>query len=149
MEGLLLGADDYIVKPFSIDELDLKIKIFLKRSRRGVDTQPQVAEQYTIGSFEFDFSNLLLRGQDAESRLTYREAEILRLLIQNMGKLISREEIMVRIWGENDYFSGRSLDVFISRLRKHLSSDTRIRIENRHGIGYILLEKTEEDLSMN
>jgi DNA-binding response OmpR family regulator len=141
IEGLLLGADDYIVKPFSFEELILKIKIFLKRSRREEFPVTQADEMYKIGSFDFDTVNLLLTRKEKDTRLTYREGEILKLFIQNVGKLITREEILVRIWGENDYFSGRSLDVFISRLRKYLKTDPDIRIENRHGVGYIMKDK--------
>ena len=144
IEGLMLGADDYIVKPFSFDELVLKIKIFLRRSRRGEETGSESEEIYKIGSFIFDPANLVLATKEIRTTLTYREGELLKLFILNSGKLITREEILIRIWGENDYFSGRSLDVFISRLRKYLKSDPNIKIENRHGVGYVLKDKSSK-----
>ncbi|UCG28103.1 MAG: response regulator transcription factor [Bacteroidales bacterium] len=141
IEGLLIGADDYIIKPFSFEELILKIKIFLKRSNRSQDSLSIQEEIYRIGAFTFDFANLVLKNAHKEIKLTYREGELLKLFILNRNKLISREEILVRLWGENDYFAGRSLDVFVSRLRKYLRADGTIKIENRHGVGYMLQVK--------
>jgi DNA-binding response OmpR family regulator len=143
IEGLMLGADDYIVKPFSFEELVLKIEVFLKRSRRGEKTYTVNEESYNVGSYIFDPVNLVLTSGGTQTQLTYREGELLKLFILNAGKLITREEILIRIWGENDYFSGRSLDVFISRLRKYLKSDPNVKIENRHGVGYVLKDKSK------
>ncbi len=135
IEGLLLGADDYIVKPFNLEELTLKIEVFLKRSRIIKSDQPQNAIQ--IGSCILDMNLLRLDCQGVVKKLTYREAELIRYFSANRNKLLSREQILEAIWGGNDYFSGRSLDVFISRLRKYFQDDPVVRIENRHGLGYI------------
>jgi len=135
LEGLLLGGDDYLVKPFSIEELILKIRIFLRRSRISSDTiQPDLIR---FSGFTLNRNDLILRGPVGETRLTAREAELLAFFVRNSGKLLSREQLLNNLWGGNDYFAGRSLDVFISRLRKYLAADPGIRIENRHGIGFI------------
>ena len=135
LEGLLLGGDDYLVKPFSIEELILKIRIFLRRSGFSADTAPK--EMLALGTLRLDKSNLMIIDGEEEITLTYREAELLEYFIKNAGVLLPREQILETLWGGNDYFAGRSLDVYISRLRKYLSRDARIRIENRHGIGFI------------
>jgi len=137
IEGLLLGGDDYLVKPFSLEELVLKIRIFLKRS--GVKTLEPSVPGTKIGNLEFHRQNMTLTGPGHLITLTYREAELLQYFIDHNGVLVTREEILESIWGGNDYFAGRSLDVFISRLRKYLSVDQTIKIENRHGIGFRLI----------
>lgn len=141
LEGLLLGGDDYLVKPFSIEELILKIRIFLKRSKAGLD--PSQQNQVKLGTYTFYPSKLLLAGSNGEVKLTFREAELLNFFLKNQEVLLGREQILESVWGGNDYFAGRSLDVYISRLRKYLSSDPNIKIENRHGIGFQFLLKTK------
>lgn len=135
IEGLLLGADDYIVKPFNIEELTLKIEVFLRRSRVVKSTQQENIIQ--IGNCMLDMSLLRLDCQGTVKKLTYREAELISFFSRNRNKLLSREQILEAVWGGNDYFSGRSLDVFISRLRKYFQDDPVVRIENRHGLGYV------------
>jgi DNA-binding response OmpR family regulator len=135
IEGLLLGADDYIVKPFNIEELTLKIEVFLRRSRVIKSTPAESTVQ--IGNCVLDINLLRLDYRGSVKKLTYREAELIRYFSANRNKLLSREQILEAIWGSNDYFSGRSLDVFISRLRKYFQDDPNVRIENRHGMGYI------------
>ena len=136
IHGLMVGADDYIVKPFSIEELYLKIEIFLKR--KFITSDSGRNQIFKIGGLTLDFSNLKLISPAHEIRLTYREAELLRLLIINKNTLLKRENILKSLWKEDDYFLGRSMDVFISRLRKYLKSDQSLKIENVHGIGFIL-----------
>ncbi len=139
IHGLKIGADDYITKPFSIEELILKIEIFLKRSK--VSNYKEEPSNYRLGKFEFDYSNLKLslENEDVDSRtLTQREADLLRLFVQNKNEVMKRSFILESIWGEDDYFMGRSLDVFISRLRKYLKSDGSLKIENIHGVGFKL-----------
>ena len=136
IHSLMIGADDYIVKPFSIEELYLKIEIFLKR--KFITSDSGSSQIFKIGSLTLDFSNLKLITPVNEIRLTYREAELLRLLIINKNALLKRENILKSLWKEDDYFLGRSMDVFISRLRKYLKSDQSLKIENVHGIGFIL-----------
>lgn len=136
IHGLKIGGDDYLTKPFSIEELILKIEIFLRRSRV---TSTDVLVTRKIGNFEFNFQNLALTHRGESRQLTRREAELLRLLTDHKDQLLRRSDILKRIWGEDDYFLGRSLDVFISRLRKYLRDDNRIKIENVHGVGFRLL----------
>jgi DNA-binding response OmpR family regulator len=138
INGLQLGADDYLTKPFSFLELDLKIKVFLKRTH----TAPSTASQVAIGSFCFDFDNLLLKSEAEQHQLTLKEAELLRFLWQKKNNVVKREEILRSLWGNDDYFLGRSLDVFISRLRKYFSVSDLVRIENVHGVGFKLTEKS-------
>ena len=133
--GLLLGADDYIVKPFNIEELTLKIEIFLKRSQ--VIKSGITLSKTHIGNCDLDMELLQLNCNGRIKKLTYREAELIQYFSQNRNKLLSREQILESVWGGNDYFSGRSLDVFISRLRKYFQDDPKVRIENRHGLGYV------------
>jgi DNA-binding response OmpR family regulator len=135
IEGLLLGADDYIVKPFNIEELTLKIEVFLKRSRIHKSAVPVNAIE--IGNCVLDINLLQLDCRGVVKKLTYREAELISFFSRNRNKLVSREEILEVVWGGNDYFSGRSLDVFISRLRKYFQDDPVVKIENRHGLGYV------------
>ncbi len=133
--GLKLGGDDYIVKPFSIEELILKVDIFL---RRRIVAGPSNGSMYVFGAFEFDHSNLLLKSKDAELTLTQREADLLKMFLDHPNQVLKRSHILQKLWGEDDYFLGRSLDVFVSRLRKYLRSDENIKIENIHGVGFKL-----------
>ncbi len=135
IKGLKLGADDYITKPFSIEELVLKIEVFLKRSKVSKTVEKQnIAE---LGKLFFDFENLELSDSDTATRLTLREAELLQLFCQNKNKLLKKEEILNTLWKDDSYFLSRSLDVFVSRLRKILKKDPRLKIENIHGVGFI------------
>jgi DNA-binding response OmpR family regulator len=133
IKGLRLGADDYLVKPFSIEELILKIEVFLKRTHKV-----SVAENkfYTIGNYQFDNKNYLVFNKNEKITLTQRESELLKLFLDNKNVVMKREEILKSLWGDDDYFMGRSLDVFISKLRKILSADASLCIENLHGIGF-------------
>lgn len=136
IQGLRAGADDYLTKPFSMEELLLKISIFLQRSKKENAYTPFVA----IGNIKLDTENLQLHyPDDSKKQLTEKEARILLFFIRNKGRLLKREEILTEVWGDDDYFMGRSLDVFISRLRKYLQKDQRTEILNVHGIGFKLL----------
>lgn len=133
IKGLRLGADDYLVKPFSIEELLLKIEIFLKRSQKnGLDKK----SVYEIGKYQFDTKNFILFNENEKVGLTQREAELLKLFLDNKNLVLKRQQILNSLWGDDDYFMGRSLDVFISRLRKILANEKGIAIENLHGIGF-------------
>ncbi len=133
IHGLKLGADDYITKPFSIEELILKIDIFLKRSQ----VSNNAVSVYTIGQYEFNHKNLSLRfGEEVEKILTQKEADLLKLLAEHQNEVLKRSFILENVWGEDDYFLGRSLDVFISRLRKYLGKDDSLKIKNIHGVGF-------------
>ncbi len=134
IKGLKIGADDYLVKPFSIEELMLKIEIFLKRSQKNTSQIEQ--HLHKVGNCEFDSKNYTVTCQNNTVSLTQREAELLSFFIDHKNTVLKREEILKALWGEDDYFMGRSLDVFISRLRKIFAEDDSVKIENLHGIGF-------------
>ena len=137
IKGLKLGADDYLIKPYSIEELILKIEIFLNRSQKTTENSAQ--KQYTFGSFQFEPENYLLKNLDASITLTEREASLLKLFLDNPNTVLKREKILMELWGSDDYFLGRSLDVFISRLRKIIKEETHVRIENIPRVGFKLV----------
>jgi len=133
--GLKIGADDYISKPFDVDELVLRIKNII---RRYTATETPQRPIITRGDVEFNKDSLRLSIKHSNDIiLTPREAELLLYLFEHENKILRREDILVQLWGKNDYFLGRSLDVFISRLRKHLNNSNCIRIENVYGVGFI------------
>jgi DNA-binding response OmpR family regulator len=134
MEGLKLGADDYIVKPFEADELVLRIQNILKRV-----APEQSKEPIQIGQIQFNFEELTLTTPTQTHQLTEKEGILLNFLFQNRNQLIRRESILIEVWGENDYFLGRSMDVFISRLRKYFSEDETVKIETVRGVGFRFL----------
>jgi DNA-binding response OmpR family regulator len=136
LAGFQTGADDYITKPFSLDELICRIEVFLRRSQ--AKEEGNTADVYTVGGFSFDPSNLTLKNHTTEKTLTQKEAEVLKLLYQNRDRVLKREEILKEVWGDDDYFMGRSMDVFISKLRKYLKEDPSIQIVNYHGVGFRL-----------
>jgi DNA-binding response OmpR family regulator len=136
--GLQIGADDYITKPFSIEELILKIEIFLKRS--SIDSSRLQKETvYRIGNYSFLYSGLQLTNGNETHSLTHREAELLAYFCVHAGTILKRDDILNKVWGNDHFFSSRSLDVFISRLRKLLQTDPKVKIENIHNIGYRLV----------
>ena len=135
LKGLRLGADDYITKPFSIEELKLRIDVFLRRSKSELPASSK-PDSSKIGKYTFDFQKLTLILEGKTHSLTFREAEVLKYLAERPDQVIRRDELLKAIWGDDDYFMGRSLDVFISRLRKYLSGDPDIRIDNVHGVGF-------------
>jgi DNA-binding response OmpR family regulator len=136
IKGLKLGADDYLVKPYSIEELILKIEVFLQRSQK----QPTIKNNTcTVGSFTFDPDNYVVIKNGESTQLTERESALLKLFIDNKNTILKREKILTELWGTDDYFMGRSMDVFISRLRKIFREDESIRIENIPRIGFKLI----------
>ncbi|WP_338812158.1 response regulator transcription factor [Bernardetia sp. Wsw4-3y2] len=146
LHALRIGADDYLTKPFSIEELVLKIEIFLRRSvgSQANSAQNFISENSTIelGSYLFDVKNLsLLSPSQKKYTLTSREAELLNLFCQNKEQVLRREFILNKLWGDDDYFLGRSLDVFISRLRKYLKEDDTIQIENIPRVGFKITQR--------
>ncbi|RJE71943.1 response regulator transcription factor [Reichenbachiella sp. MSK19-1] len=134
LAGFEIGADDYITKPFSIKELLYRVEVFMKRSQVIHDYQQQVE----IGSYHFDPESFQLSLGKKMKKLTRREAEILHYLHQRVNTVVKRDELLIALWGDNDYFKGRSLDVFISKLRKYLSEEEHVDIENIHGVGFKL-----------
>jgi DNA-binding response OmpR family regulator len=139
MEGFKLGGDDYITKPFNMDELVMRMEVFLRRSEVA-STEEKV---FAMGGFQFDHENLrLAHTNGVEKTLTIKESEVLKMLYQNRDRVLKREEILTKVWGDDDYFMGRSMDVFISKLRKYLKDDPSIEIVNYHGVGFRLEVKS-------
>ncbi len=136
VQGFKSGGDDYLTKPFSVEELQLRIKALLRRVNIKVDKPED--KIISIGHFLFDTENLCLTIQNSKKSLTKKEAQILKLLFKFNGQVLPREVILNAVWGQNDYFVGRSLDVFITKLRKYLKDDDRIVLSNIHGVGFKL-----------
>jgi DNA-binding response OmpR family regulator len=134
IRGLKLGADDYIVKPFEADELVLRIQNILKRSEKRSPIKIR-NEEFQIGKFLFDTKRLQLKNNNSIQQLTEKEASLLLFLFENKNQLLKREVILKAIWHTDDFFSGRSMDVFISRLRKYFKEDSRISIESKRNLG--------------
>ncbi|PZP52364.1 MAG: DNA-binding response regulator [Pseudopedobacter saltans] len=143
--GLKLGAVDYITKPFDIDELIVRIENILRRNHKSQPESKTVStpSNFTLNNVSFVKEQLLLKINGKEITLTLREAELLEFLFKHKNKILKREVILTELWGKNDYFLGRSLDVFISRLRKYFTACESVQISNVYGIGYIF--KTSEE----
>jgi len=139
--GLKLGADDYISKPFDVDELVLRMKNIIKRNTRSESISSSLIERGDVKFFK-DSLKLVFSSGD-EFILTPKESELLVYLFSNENRIIKREELLTQLWGENDYFLGRSLDVFISRLRKYLNKSDCISINNVYGVGFVFNVKTK------
>lgn len=137
IRGFQSGADDYITKPFETFELLYKIKAILRRSQ--VQLNGVKDSCFKIGSYQFDSKNqTLLSNDEIVRRITAKENEILKLLCLKKNQITKKDEILIALWGESDYFTGRSLDVFIAKLRKYFANDSSIKIENVHSVGFIL-----------
>lgn len=136
IEGFKAGGDDYLTKPFSVEELQLRVIALLKRVNIHVESEEEKIIQ--IGRYKFDSENYTLMLDDSIKSLTKKEAHILRILSKFKNQVVSREIILNAVWGQDDYFVGRSLDVFITKLRKYFKEDERISISNIHGVGFKL-----------
>jgi DNA-binding response OmpR family regulator len=133
LKGFASGADDYVVKPFSMKELLSRINVFLRRNQLLITKSQQA---FSVGRFNFIPDELKLVSGSETIPLTQREAELLSFLCLHPDKLLKREEILVNVWGKNDFFLGRSMDVFMARLRKILAADPAVLIETIHKVGY-------------
>jgi len=131
------GGDDYIVKPFTITELSLRIYALLRRAKPKLVNQ-EMPETLYFGDFTFDYPNRMLCTPNDNVPLTKKEADVLRMLAINVNNVVKREKVLTDVWGENDYFMGRSMDVYIARLRKKLSEDKNVAIVNVHRMGFKL-----------
>ncbi|GAB4428730.1 MAG: response regulator transcription factor [Bacteroidia bacterium] len=138
LEGFRLGGDDYLGKPFDSEELLLRIQAILKRTQQNSSEQ-RAREAFGIGDYTFNYRlYTLTHGQEA-ARLSPKEADLLRLLLLHKNDLLTREDALQQLWGDDNYFNARSMDVFISKLRKRFQADPRIRIDNVHGRGFMLV----------
>ncbi len=138
VKGFRMGCDDYITKPFDSEELSLRIEAILKRCGILIEE-----ENYELGTYVFDAVNMLLSRQGITQSLTTKESGLLRLLCRNTNALVTREKALKEVWGDENYFVGRSMDVFISRLRKYLQDEPVVQIVNVHGAGFKLEIKSE------
>lgn len=148
LKGLKIGADDYITKPFNSEELLLRIQAILKRSQQKADPREELKE-FVIGKFHFNFPLRILTydiegSQEPKEKLSPKEAQLLRMFALHMNDILPRSEALTKIWGEDTYFTARSMDVFVTKLRKYLKYDENIEIVNIHGNGFQLLVKEEE-----
>jgi len=134
VEGFNAGGDDYLSKPFSVEEFQLRVKALFKRV--NIKTEPEVQTKYKLGIFIFDTQNQTLESKTEIKSLTKKEVQILKILYKYKNQVISREVILNSVWGQNDYFVGRSLDVFITKLRKYLRDEPKIVITNIHSVGF-------------
>lgn len=133
VKGFETGADDYITKPFSMKELLLRMNVFLRRNKMLL---PQTNKEIKIGSLVFYPEEMKLKNEKETVTLTQRESELLHFFCLHPNKALKREDILTHVWGKNDYFLGRSMDVFVTKLRKHLKSETSVNIETVHNVGF-------------
>lgn len=131
--GFQSGADDYITKPFNMQELLLRIEVFLKRTRKK---EEDTSGGWKIGTLNFNFDDLLLSNDKEKYQLTQREADLFKYLCMNANKVLKRDDILLNVWGKEDYFLGRSMDVFITKIRKYLKNQTDVKLQTIHGIGF-------------
>lgn len=138
LKGFELGADDYITKPFSMEELLVRMKAIL---RRLGDQEKKAKEKnkFEIGKYEFDYNRQVLTKGKNSQKLTSKESELLKLLCQNQNEVLDRSEALQKIWHDDSYFNARSMDVYITKLRKYLKEDPNVELMNVHGIGFKLM----------
>ncbi len=138
VKGFELGANDYIKKPFSMEELIVRVKARLS-DNNGMSDLDSDQSSFIVGAYNFEYNRQTLEYQNELRKLTHREAEILRLLCLSKNKVLERTLVLDRVWGDDNFFNARSMDVFITKLRKYLSNDPKVEIINVRGIGYKLI----------
>ena len=132
--GFSNGADGYLPKPYNLKELGMRIHVLLKRTKKKEDIGQVI---FKIGDLDFDYSNLTIHNDKVEHQLTQREADLIRYFCLNANRVIARNEILMNIWGKEDYFLGRSMDVFITKIRKYLRTQTAAKLQTIHGKGFL------------
>ena len=133
IKGFQSGADDYITKPFSIQELLMRMEVFLRRTRK---MHSEKTVTFTIGQLNFSYTDLKLTIGSEVFNLTQKEADLLKFLCEHSNRILKREEVLLNVWGKDDYFLGRSMDVFITKLRKYFKADPQVNLETIHGVGF-------------
>ncbi|HMH21740.1 MAG TPA: response regulator transcription factor [Puia sp.] len=133
IKGFQSGADDYITKPFSMQELLMRMEVFLRRTRK-MHSETEVL--FTIGNLNFSYTDLKLTIDKEIFNLTQKEADLLKFLCEHANRILKREEVLLNVWGKDDYFLGRSMDVFITKLRKYFKADPEVNLETIHGVGF-------------
>jgi len=151
LKGFKIGADDYITKPFNSEELLYRIQAILKRSHQKPDPSDEIKEFY-IGKYHFNYPLRILTfdlgmGPEEKTKLSPKEAQLLRMFAVHINDILARSEALTKIWGEDNYFTARSMDVFVTKLRKYLRLDENIEIVNIHGNGFQLLVRAESQPS--
>jgi DNA-binding response OmpR family regulator len=138
LRGFELGADDYITKPFSMEELLMRMQAILRRATESRTMQAS-RTHYELGQFRFDYNRQLLKPGDEEQKLTSKESELLKMLCDNVNEVLDRSVALKKIWHDDSYFNARSMDVYITKLRKYLKADPAIELINVHGVGFKLV----------
>ena len=133
IKGFLTGADDYITKPFSMQELLLRMEVFIRRTRK---LHADSVQEYSIGQMKFSYTDLKLHTTSDTFTLTQKEADLLKFLCEHANHILKRDEVLLNVWGKDDYFLGRSMDVFMTKLRKYFKADPNIILETIHGVGF-------------
>jgi DNA-binding response OmpR family regulator len=133
IKGFLTGADDYITKPFSMQELLLRMDVFIRRTRK---LHADSIQEYSIGQMKFSYTDLKLHTASDTFTLTQKEADLLKFLCEHANHILKRDEVLLNVWGKDDYFLGRSMDVFMTKLRKYFKADPDIILETIHGVGF-------------
>jgi DNA-binding response OmpR family regulator len=143
IEGFKIGADDYITKPFNSEELLYRVQAVLKRSQKAEDPRESLKE-FDLGRYHFNYPlRILSFDDDSKQKLSPKEAELLKMFCLFKNEVLIRSDALKKIWGEDNYFTARSMDVFITKLRKYLNKDENLEIVNIHGNGFRLIDKTE------
>lgn len=137
IEGLKIGADDYLTKPFSMEELLLRITAILRRTQKS--TEISALKTYTFGDFVLHYDQQIIEGPEGKHKLTSKENELIRLLASEINKLVNRSHALKQIWGDDSYFNARSMDVYLSKIRKILKDDPKVQIITVHGEGFKLI----------
>ncbi len=133
IKGFETGADDYIVKPFSMQELLMRMDVFLRRTKK---MHSETALSFTIGKLQFSYTDLRLTVGKNDFNLTQKEADLLKFLCEHPNRILKRDEVLLHVWGKDDYFLGRSMDVFVTKLRKYFKTEKDVNLETIHGVGF-------------